>query len=494
MKAWDDIINTAMLGTGKPMPARSDMPVAIAEAAAVIDATDTGKEDGFLQRACMVYNYRQCGFHPIKRPEATITKAEAETKPGCSAVAAGILASVLEEDNAWLLKYWLHRCAATEQLMPPDVLPALMDKAQKAADLQSLVVACAGNRGKWLAGFNPDWSYFTPESDEEMWQNGKPEERLSVLRKIRKEEPARALEMVNQTWAQENAAGKVELLKILATNSSPADLPWLESLGGEKGQKVKDETIALLKSIPGSSVISKYEAVLREAVALKKEKALLGLMNKTSIQLKLPANVDEGIFKSGIEKLISNKSTLTDENYVIYQLVSYVPPVFWEQHFAAPPEQVVEYFDNYAKTLLPALVLAVIRFNADNWIPHLLDEPQLYPEFLNKLDPARQQQYLLRFFAGDPASVINHALGTANEWGMDFTLTALQYTVNNPYQYNRNFYKDNIRVINSGVLAKLDAINPKDTSLSVIWGENCDYLSKLLNLKQKVREVFNAKQ
>jgi hypothetical protein len=41
------------------------------------------------------------------------------------------------------------------------------------------------------------------------------------------------------------------------------DLPWLESLLNEKGQKVKDEALALLKSIPGSSIVKQYEDLLR---------------------------------------------------------------------------------------------------------------------------------------------------------------------------------------------------------------------------------------
>jgi hypothetical protein len=51
------------------------------------------------------------------------------------------------------------------------------------------------------------------------------------------------------------------------------------------------------------------------------------LTTKTSIQIKLPAGVDESIFTIGIEKLAGQKATVTDESFVIYQLISTVPPV-----------------------------------------------------------------------------------------------------------------------------------------------------------------------
>jgi len=488
MKAWQHIINTAMLGTDKPMPARNDLPADIAEIDALIDAIDElDKEDRFLHKAAVISNYRQSGFVPLPKPEITLAVADTETLPYCSAQAAAVLNGVLEEDNDWLLKYWLEHCAAKAQLLKPEMLPAVLDKARTVTGLQPLVIACSGKRGEWLSRFNPDWRYFNSIPEDELWQNGKPEDRLKAIKAIRQNDPAKALRLVRETWEQENAAAKTELLKALAINNSAGDLPWLESLSVEKSQKVKDEAMNLLKLIPGSSIIQKYEEVLRQSVTLSKEKGLLGLMSKTAIRQKLPDTIDESIFKSGIEKFTGSKSSISDEGYIIYQLISHVPPSFWQQQFEASAAEVVDYFDKYAKTLAPALGLAVVRFNADDWIPYFMDQPQFYPKFLNKLSSKDQEKYLLRFFVQDSSNIIQHALKSNHEWGPAFTAAAVQFMSANPYQYNRNFFKEHIGLIHTNILPQHDGMAITEGN----WDKTRQYLIGLLNLKQQIRQVFN---
>jgi len=480
-----------MLGTDKPMPARGDVSVEIVDLNMIIDTIDgSDKEDRFLQKAALVYNYRRSGFVPVKKQEVTLTMAENESLPYCSTQAVSLLNNILEEDNAWLFKFWLFRCAAKQQLLIPDHLPVALDKAQKDTELQQVTITCSGKRGEWLSRFNPHWNYFQSTPDDEIWLTGKPEERLKVLQKTRREDPEKALQMIRETWDQENAASKADLVKTLKANLSKTDLDWLESVQTEKSQKVKDELLDLLTSIPGSAINQKYENLLRQSVSLKKEKGLLGLMSKVGIQQKLPDSFDESIFKMGIEKFATGKSTTSDEGYIIYQLVSLVPPSFWEKQFEVSPDVVVEYFDKYAKSLLPALSQAVIRFNADNWIPFLLDQSQFYPEFFYKLNAEDQEKYLLHFFYNDSFNTIQNALTSTNEWGLKFTLTAMHFMANNPYHYNRNFFKENIRVINPGILPKLESITSKDANLQNNWEKIRDYLNKLLALKQQIRQVF----
>lgn len=329
--------------------------------------------------------------------------------------------------------------------------------------------------------------------DEELWQTGKPEERVKLLQKLRQTEPIKAREWLQQTWEQENAANKVELLKVLRINSSPADLPWLESLQGEKGQKVKDEVLILLKQIPGSSIIKKYEEVLSTAVVLKKEKALFGMMNKTSIQLQLPDNIDESIFKSGIEKLAGQKSTISDNEFVIFQLISFVPPVFWETNFDANPGQVVEYFEKHASFLLSALSAAVARFKETTWIPHFFYHDDFYADFAALLPIPEREKYFLKFVDVDAPNkqslsftaidIIQHASKLTDEWGLAFALQAIKFMANNPYQYNRGFYNQNIKLIPVSMLGQLDKMDSKDQKPAIILGKKPGASHQIINLK-----------
>ncbi|HTI60243.1 DUF5691 domain-containing protein [Mucilaginibacter sp.] len=493
MKAWEYVINTAMLGTDKPMPGNQDLPDSITEIAIKIDAIDSiDREAKFLQKAAVIYNYRQCGFTPFQKQDLPVTMTEGEIKPYCSLAAASILNDILYEDNTALLELWMSRCDENEQLFLPDVLPAVLDKAAKYASLRLMVIACSGNRGEWLSKLNPVWDYFRIFPDEEIWQTGKPEERAALLKKIRQDDPGRAREWLRQTWEQETAASKVELLKTLRINVGTGDLEWLENLLDEKGQKVKDGAMALLKLIPGSSIVNQYEGLLKQSVTLKKEKALLGMLNKVSIQQTLPAVVDESIFKSGIEKLAGQKASITDESFILYQLIGSVPPTFWEKQFECTPGQVVAYFDKYASDKIPALGLAVSRFKQTDWIPYFLDQPGFYPDFLEMMTTSEQEKYLSRFLKVDALNTIHFALTLKHEWGLDFASTVLREMANHPYEYNRGFFSKNIKLIPAGILNELKKIGPKDANLQNTWEKNSHHLIKLLGLKQQMIKAFNT--
>jgi hypothetical protein len=282
------------------------------------------------------------------------------------------------------------------------------------------------------------------------------------------------------------------LLKAMKINSKADDLPWLESLLNEKGQKVKDEALVLLKSIPGSSVIKQYEELLRQSVSLKKEKALLGLTTKTSIQIKLPAGVDESIYKSGIEKLSGPKSTVTDENYVIYQLISSVPPVFWEKQFDAMPVQVVEYFEKYAQEMVPALANAVAKFEQKNWVQFFIGQRMFYPDFVEMLNGREQEKYLLKALSNDAQSTIAQAVRINDEWGTEFAVAALLKMANWPYEYNRGFFTRHIRLFPVGALNHIENITSQQANMQPTWDKTRNHLINLLSLKQQTLKAFNA--
>lgn len=493
MKAWESIINTAMLGTDKPVPTIADLPEEVALVANAIEASaGLDKEERYLQKAAVLYNYRQSGFVPFQKNDLPANKALAETKPYCSPEAAGVLNAILGEENDQLLQLWLMQCCKSGQLLLPDVLPVVFEKAQKEMPLRKVVIECSGNRGVWLSKMNPAWNWFTTIADEELWQMGTPAQRSELLKSLRLSEPAKALEWLQQTWEQENAAGKLELLKAMKVNSNANDLPWLEGLLNEKGQKVKDEALALLKSISGSSVVKQYQQLLRESVSLKKEKALLGLTTKTSIQIKLPAVVDESIYKSGIEKLSGPKSTVTDENYVIYQLISSVPPAFWEDQFEATPIQIVEYFEKYAPAMVPALANAVAKFGQKNWVPFFLGQSMFYPDFVEMLSGREQEKYLLKALSNDPQNTIAQAIRISDEWGTEFAVSALLKMANWPYEYNRGFFTRYISLIPVGALKHVENITSQQVNLQPTWDKTRNHLINLLNLKQQTLKAFNA--
>ncbi|MEJ7587634.1 MAG: DUF5691 domain-containing protein [Ferruginibacter sp.] len=383
-------------------------------------------------------------------------------------------------------------CESRQLLVPPRLVPIILSKAEKQIPLQKLAEKCCGKRGGWLAQFNSNWVFLSEASQEELWQTGKPEQRRQVLQQLRLADPVTAREWLQQTWQQENANSKATLLKVLAVNAEDNDLEWLETVANEKAQKVREEALNILKLIPASSIVQKYWSVLKTAVVLKKEKALFGLSTKTLLQVQIPGTIDEEIFRTGIDKL-SNQKEFSDGEFIIFQLIKYVPPVLWESHFNAGPEAIIGYFqqDEKGRKFLAALVAAIVQFKDQRWAFAFMQHNKVFYIDIIPLLPLQQQEfYSNKFFVGDENNIIDHALERSGEWGIELAKNIFTYTANNPYRYNRSFYERYIHLIPVKIISELEKCTPKEAYDQITWNTTKEYINKLVTLKVQTIKAF----
>ncbi|HTL07347.1 MAG TPA: DUF5691 domain-containing protein [Chitinophagaceae bacterium] len=495
MEFWKGIINTAMMGTDKKTIGAGELPAAISEAAASIQAQQAAdKEEQFLQVAALAFNYRQCGVQPLKKEGISLPLAAAEEKAYCSLHSLQALKDILSEESVPLLKLWLQYCAASNKIVLPEMLPALLSAGVQEKKLQTLITACCGKRAEWLSGFNPAWDFSSHQTAIEQWQTGTPEQRKTVLANTRKVNPLQAREWLQQTWAQEDAASKLSFLELLAINISEADIDFLSALASEKSKKVKDAALELLKQTPGSPIVLQYQALLAQSVLLKKEKVLLGLGAKTALQFQLPPVMDDAVFTSGVVKL-SNDKSLTDDEFIFFQLIQSVPPAFWGQHLAASPEDVIHYFhkDAVGKKMIPALVRATRTFNNRQWAMAMAQHSEVfYIDLLPLLPLAQQESYSIKFFEQYADSIIGYAEQREEPWSVALTKLIFKHAANNPYQYNRSFYNRNIHLVPGRVALELEKCTPADATLRSSWSNTSDYILKLLQLTAQTIQSFNS--
>lgn len=499
MEFWNNIIHSAMIGTGKKTIGVEELPADLAEAATLVnEQTTTDKETKFLQLAALAFNYRQSGILPLKKEGLGLAPCPAEEKPFCSDVAMQTLKNILAEENNNLLELWMQNCSAKNQIVQPGLLPAILSAGVQQKSIQPLITDCCGRRGEWLSRFNEAWNFSSNQTIEERWQNGTLEQRKAVLKDLHNAEPAKAREWLQQTWAQEDAATKIALLEMLTETISQDDLPFLESLSAEKSKKVREEVNNLLKLIPGSAIVKKYEEILKQTVSLRKEKALLGLSSKINLHFQLPAQIDENIFKEGVEKLSSTKE-YTDDEYIIFQLIRYVPPAFWEQHLNESFQHVIAHFQREAvgKKLFPAIVLALKHFNDHQRAITVMQYSETFYLHIIPLLPWQQQDfYCNKFFTNHADSVIGYASQMKAEWSMEFTLKVFSYIIEKPYDYTRSLYYTRHfydRIIHL-LPAKIDLarFTPPDDNSKAAWSKTGDYVTKLINLKAQTINAFNS--
>jgi len=491
MEFWDEIINTAMLGSGKKKPDVMQLPQPMQPLAQHILQQPIDGEEQVLQIASLAFNYRQCGVAALQK-NISITKAAAEEKPYATKEAMQVFAEVLDTESLSLLQSWLMACNAKQQIVVPDVVPVMLHLAQQHKKLRNAIASVCGKRGQWLCQFNKEWNFSTAETAEEIWQTGGLEQRKQVLADARSEDAAKALAWLQQTWQQEDAATKQELLQILETNISANDIAFLETLTNENSKKVKALALTLLKKIPSSVIVNQYAEIVKQSIQPKKEKALFGLSSKTILQVELQ-QPGEDIFKSGIEKLSSDK-TVPDDVFVLQQLMKYVTPSLYQEWWHLTPQEIIELFqkDVSTKRLIPAIVQACVHFEDKRWAVALMQySSTFYLDLLPLLPAAQQEAYSNKFFAGHAASVIHYALQRKQEWGLEFTHNFFSHAVNNHYQYNRAFFSQQVHLIPTAFLPELDKFTPKEEYARSGWLNTMSHITKLLQLKKRITQTFN---
>jgi Family of unknown function (DUF5691) len=391
MVNWDEFVKQSLLGTQHLPTEQIGLPPGLGLIATNLPHLD--REDLFFKAAAVSLQYHQAGQQaakPLLLPKSappepqTLTGAQAAAVARLLAQAGSLPAGVRRR----LWAAWLQTVADRDQVASPDLLPLLLQTADQEAFLRPLLVPVLGARGHWLAQLNPAWAWASPrptlptEADEngqaeapepdEVWLTGKPEERLQWLAQVRQRDPALAVAMVQAVWKQENANFRADLVRLLALNLSLADEPFLQGIVADKSQRVREATLALLLSLPGSAQVRQVTEFVLACVQWKQEKKLLGLMSKSTLEITPPASLPEALKALGMDPVSSQKG-LSDGQYQLQQLVALVPPAAWEAHLNKKPEEMVKMLaDAPLKPYQTAFEEAVIRFQAANWAKLML--------------------------------------------------------------------------------------------------------------------------
>jgi len=499
----DHIIQVALLGTDKQQ-------LNIAEADEVLqpslrqiaDNTALDKEESLLQSLALNFNYRRAGaFAPVKM-EATIEPAPAEEKQYAPIAALRDLKDILDLEADALLRFWLQSCIQAGLLVTPEFIKILFDEAARLKNLWPLVSQCCGKRGEWLAGFNPDWKFTVSENIDEIWETGTLERRKQALLQIRKTDAAKAIQLLQSTWATEDAHAKTILLGVLENDIGEPDRAFLEQLAQqEKSKKVKDIAVHLLKLVPSSTIVQQYINALRQSVSVRKEKALLGLILKKVVNIDI-TTVDASVFAIGIEKL-SNIKGLDDATYIACQLIQSVPPPASKALFELEYEELAQLFSQQNAFLLAALIGAAIKFKDPECLQLMLpkDQTNFYKRAITLLPSAAANNYMQRYFeqqqghqaSAVKADIIETCCKAEISISSSFGAVMCEQLALDMYRFNRKFYNNYIHLFPPDFPELADKYTPQQSYVQSQWGNMVAYIRKLMQLKTATIHHFNTK-
>ncbi len=375
VSGWDDLVGSALLGTERRRP---DGMVGDAEEAAL----------GLLDAAAEGVLRRRAGLRPgVAGPRPRT--APPDTRPELPEAARRRLDMLLTEGGrsrhssapnlTELLPQWLAAARRHGYAAPPASLPALLDAARARTDLRPDALAFAGPRALWLAALNPDWKFalragaggaavsaLQEAEPERLWEEGLFAERVALLTRLRRSDPAGALALLDSTWRNERAEDRLMFLDALRTGLSATDEPFLEEALADRSRNVRATAAELLSALPGSALAARMADRARSCVSLGPE----------GIVVEAPYACDAAMERDGVSP--KPPQGVGERASWFGQLADAAPLAMWTARFGGrTPEQIVALpvLDDWQPDLHAAWCRAAVRQRDEAWARALLGPP-----------------------------------------------------------------------------------------------------------------------
>lgn len=158
--------------------------------------------------------------------------APAETLPYSSPFASTVWRRIQSKvlKHPFLIYFYLNKTIANNWVVTPDIAVDLLEigTSKKNEHLQHKIIQAIGQRGQWAAQFNPKWEYILPKDNVNIFNNGKPAERLTAFRNLRRVTPNIARVLLIEKWENENLKEKKGFLEAMSIEYSLDDKEFID--------------------------------------------------------------------------------------------------------------------------------------------------------------------------------------------------------------------------------------------------------------------------
>lgn len=352
----DGLMRIALAGTGQEGGATIAVPPPLEELASGLP--DGPAERKLLLLAGALAVYRQAGYVAPAAPAAPEPAPE-EDWPACSPRAARLVEGVLNGQSEPVLLEALGLLRLHRQRLPFTLLPQAL--GAQSLPVRTALTLVAGRRGEWLSRLNPAWKWLTdmlvsttardPARVRAVWEEGTPEQRLAVLRRIRTEKPAEARQWAADVWRTERAEYRISLLHTLVNQLSADDEAFLEAALDDRSAGVREQAARMLARLPGSA----YAGRMAERGDLMLDGVRQGSADQTStpstelgdrsapatwrIAGRPPIAFDDGWTRDGISR--KPPLGIGERAWWLIQILAFAPLAHWEERFAATPAALI---------------------------------------------------------------------------------------------------------------------------------------------------------
>jgi hypothetical protein len=292
-------------------------------------------------------------------------------------------------------------------------LPRLLDLGKQKPEYREALLPVLGNRGRWLAAQNPDWSYAVGAGGlgadagdaDAAWQTGDRAARRSLLSRLRHGDPARARALLESTWSQEPAEDRARFVAALEKGLSPADEAFLEAALDDRSKEVRRIAAQLLTRLSGSQLVRRMAQRAQAVLAWKAGK-------KPKVEVTLPPTPDKAAERDGVEPKPA-QTRFGQKQWWLWQIVSAVPPSTWSRRWGAKPAEILDAVrkSDFANVLVTGWARAAVRHGDAAWAEAIVstelatvmewDGFPLAAELQSLLPDSRRESLLIEQLAAD---------------------------------------------------------------------------------------------
>ncbi|MDC0231446.1 DUF5691 domain-containing protein [Aureispira] len=326
------------------------------------------------------------------------------------------LQNILNNNHDELFTEILEILSEKKLLVPPDLLPELLNLGSSNLQLQRLITKCIGKRGVWLSQFSDKWDYARNyiNNDDNIFFYGSIQERINYIKKIHKIKPSNAISLIEKVWKDEGFMVRTKLIKALKESLTIKDEPFLEKAINDSRHEVRAQASALLASLPQSRLVYRMKDLIKEVITYD--------TSTKSISIELPTLNTAEMKKNGI---LPRKIYLENHGHKsnqLFQIISKIPPQWWSDFFLKTPVQILELTSKteWKNIFLFGFIHAAKNFNNEEWIIIL------HEYYLNKIIKKNNFGFSIEFLYKDMSNDL-------------FNILANQYLVgNNKYTFSDN--------------------------------------------------------
>jgi hypothetical protein len=366
VNGWDELVATALLGTQRRPLDKAALPAAVRSLVDAQDHEDTAAE--LLTTAAVLTGYRRAGL-AVGRKAEPVAPAPPDARPMISSPARSRFARLLTMNDPDIFDEWLIAVRDSGRRISPERLPALASAARGRVASRPLAAAVAGPLGEWLAGLNPDWSFFSAHAaatGDDVWRYGTIPQRSRWLAALLESEPERARQELAAVWSTEPAPARLEFLSALGEALSPEDGEFLEKVLDDRAEQVRELAVNLLHRLPDSAFAERMAERVRALVSVQHR-----ALRRDVLVVNLPEECDKPMLRDGIKRVPPGGGPRA---WWLKQIITAAPMRVWAEFSPSPAALLrmpVEIADE--RIVREAFTGAVARQQNAGWARALLD-------------------------------------------------------------------------------------------------------------------------